>query len=50
MLQQSTLNYIKKLSQNNNKQWFDENRNLFENAKGRFRKTSKRYHNSFRTN
>lgn len=33
MLQSSTLGYIKKLSKNNNKSWFDENRPLFEEAK-----------------
>ncbi len=38
MLQQSTLTYIKKLAKNNNKQWFDANRNQFEDAKNDFKK------------
>jgi len=38
MLQQSTLTYIKKLAKNNNKQWFDANRNQFEDAKSDFEK------------
>ncbi len=38
MLQQSTLTYIKKLAKNNNKQWFDANRNQFEEAKNDFEK------------
>ncbi len=33
MLQPSTLAYIKKLSKNNNKAWFEENRQQFESAK-----------------
>jgi uncharacterized protein (TIGR02453 family) len=36
MLQPSTLTYIKKLAKNNNKLWFDLNRNLFEDAKNDF--------------
>lgn len=36
MLQQSTLTYIKNLTKNNNKLWFDENRDLFEKAKDDF--------------
>src|SRR5689334_14816062 len=36
MLQTSTLTYIKDLTRNNNKQWFDENRNSFEQAKSDF--------------
>src|SRR5438128_1492585 len=36
MLQPSTLTYIKNLTKNNNKPWFDENRNLFEDAKADF--------------
>lgn len=36
MLKESTLNYIKKLSRNNNKAWFDENKNLFLDAKDDF--------------
>jgi uncharacterized protein (TIGR02453 family) len=38
MLKPSTLSYIKKLAKNNNKQWFDANRNLFEDAKNDFEK------------
>jgi uncharacterized protein (TIGR02453 family) len=38
MLQSSTLNYIRKLSKNNNKTWFEENRLLFNNAKDDFEK------------
>lgn len=38
MLQPSTLSYIKKLAKNNNKQWFDANRNQFEDAKNDFEK------------
>ena len=33
MLKQTTLTYIKNLTNNNNKPWFDENRHLFEDAK-----------------
>jgi uncharacterized protein (TIGR02453 family) len=36
MLQQGTLTFIKKLSNNNNKAWFDENRPSFEQAKSDF--------------
>ena len=36
MLQQSTLSYISKLSKNNNKQWFDSHRQIFEDAKTDF--------------
>ncbi len=36
MLQSSTLSFLKKLSQNNNKPWFEENRNLYESAKADF--------------
>lgn len=36
MLQPSTLSYIKKLAKNNNKRWFDANRNQFEDAKNDF--------------
>jgi uncharacterized protein (TIGR02453 family) len=38
MLQASTLQYIKKLQNNNNKPWFDENRHLFTAAKDDFEK------------
>lgn len=38
MLQPSTLTYIKNLAKNNNKQWFDANRNQFEDAKNDFEK------------
>ena len=41
MLQASTLNYIKNLSVNNNKPWFEENRNLFTDAKEDFEKLVK---------
>lgn len=34
MLQQSTLNFLKNLSRNNNKPWFDEHRKEYEAAKG----------------
>jgi len=33
MLQQSTLDFLKKLDKNNNKEWFDKNRKLYEAAK-----------------
>lgn len=33
MLQPSTLTYIQNLTKNNNKPWFEENRNAFNNAK-----------------
>ncbi len=36
MLQTPTLNYIKKLAKNNNKPWFEEHRELFNNAKADF--------------
>lgn len=36
MLQPGTLTFIKKLQKNNNKSWFEENRNLFNNAKDDF--------------
>jgi uncharacterized protein (TIGR02453 family) len=41
MLQSSTLQYIKNLSNNNNKPWFDENRRTFELAKEDFEKLVK---------
>jgi len=47
MLQQSTLQYIKNLSKNNNKPWFDENRKPFENAKKDFEKLVKDIITSF---
>lgn len=36
MLQKTTISFLKKLEQNNNKSWFEENRNLYENAKADF--------------
>jgi uncharacterized protein (TIGR02453 family) len=36
MLQPSTINYIRKLTKNNNKGWFEENRHLFTAAKEDF--------------
>jgi uncharacterized protein (TIGR02453 family) len=36
MLQPSTLQYLKDLDANNNKQWFDENRNRYVEAKANF--------------
>jgi uncharacterized protein (TIGR02453 family) len=36
MLQKSTLQFIKDLTNNNNKPWFEENRPLFEKAKSDF--------------
>lgn len=36
MLQQSTLDFLKKLKKNNNKEWFDKNKKLFEAAKEDF--------------
>jgi uncharacterized protein (TIGR02453 family) len=36
MLQQSTIKFLKDLSKNNNKPWFDKNRNAFEAAKADF--------------
>ena len=41
MLQLPTLTYIKKLQKNNNKPWFEENRNLFTEAKDDFEKLVK---------
>lgn len=38
MLQPSTLTYIKDLTNNNNKPWFDEHRGRFEQAKSDFEK------------
>lgn len=38
MLQSGTLSYIKKLQKNNNKSWFEENRQLFNEAKDDFEK------------
>lgn len=38
MLQASTLTFINKLKKNNNKPWFEENRNLFNDAKDDFEK------------
>ncbi|HEX8357234.1 MAG TPA: DUF2461 domain-containing protein [Segetibacter sp.] len=38
MLQTSTLTYIKNLTQNNNKPWFEENRTFFNQAKEDFEK------------
>jgi uncharacterized protein (TIGR02453 family) len=38
MLQQSTLNFITNLTNNNNKPWFDENRSSFNEAKSDFEK------------
>ena len=36
MLQSSTLRFLATLKKNNNKAWFEENRNLYENAKEDF--------------
>lgn len=36
MLKTSTLNYLKKLSKNNNKPWFEANRNAYTEAKADF--------------
>src|SRR5438128_10131334 len=36
MLQSSTLRFLGSLKKNNNKAWFEENRNLYENAKEDF--------------
>ena len=33
MLQQATIDFLKKLEKNNNKEWFDKNRKLYEAAK-----------------
>lgn len=41
MLQQATLDYIKDLSQNNNKPWFEEHRPAYLNAKDDFEKLVK---------
>lgn len=41
MLQPSTLTYIKNLTKNNNKAWFEENRTLFDAAKEDFDKLVK---------
>ena len=34
MLHKETLDFLQNLEKNNNKPWFDENRNLYESAKG----------------
>ncbi len=47
MVQLSTLTYIKKLQKNNNKPWFEENRNLFNEAKDDFEKLVKDIVTSF---
>ena len=36
MLQPSTFNFLKKLQKNNNKPWFEDHRNEYENAKADF--------------
>ena len=36
MLQASTIRFLKDLKKNNNKPWFDKNRNLYEDAKADF--------------
>ncbi|OSZ82145.1 TIGR02453 family protein [Chitinophagaceae bacterium IBVUCB1] len=36
MLQQATIEFLKKLEKNNNKEWFDKNRHLYEAAKADF--------------
>ena len=41
MLQSSTLTYIKNLTKNNNKPWFEENREAFNKAKDDFEKLVK---------
>lgn len=48
MLQSSTLTYIRKLSKNNNKPWFEENRNLFVSAKEDFEKLVQNVITTFR--
>ena len=47
MLQSSTLSYISKLSKNNNKQWFESHRPIFEDAKADFEKLVERIIESF---
>lgn len=37
MIQQSTLQFLKNLKKNNNKDWFDTNRDAYESAKTNFR-------------
>lgn len=36
MLQQASLDFLKKLEKNNNKEWFDKNRKVYETAKADF--------------
>lgn len=36
MLQQSTIQFLKDLKKNNNKEWFDKNRSKYENAKANY--------------
>jgi uncharacterized protein (TIGR02453 family) len=36
MLKKSTLNFLKQLKQNNNRDWFNENKHLYEDAKNNF--------------
>lgn len=47
MLQPTTLTFIKKLTKNNNKPWFEENRNLFNEGKNDFEKLVKEIITSF---
>jgi len=47
MLQPGTLTFIKKLQKNNNKPWFEQNRNLFNNAKDDFEKLATEIITSF---
>jgi len=47
MLQKSTLSFIEKLKKNNNKPWFEDNRNLFNEAKEDFEKLVKDIITSF---
>ncbi len=47
MLAQSTLTFIKNLTKNNNKPWFDENRQAFEEAKADFENLVKNIISSF---
>lgn len=37
MIQKQTLQFLKDLSKNNNKEWFDKNRMIYEQAKNNFR-------------
>lgn len=42
MIQASTLKFLKDLKKNNNKEWFDDNRKTYDNAKNDFLEFTKK--------